>query len=41
MPTGGGTKYIWFGNDGSAADAQHLACDIKVRYKQTVVGGKL
>ena len=29
----GGGKIIFFGNGGSAADAQHLACELAVRYK--------
>jgi len=28
-----GGKLIWFGNGGSAADAQHLATELTVRYK--------
>src|SRR5262249_50252844 len=29
-----GNKLLFFGNGGSAADAQHLATDLVVRYKQ-------
>ncbi len=29
----GGGKIVFFGNGGSAADAQHLACELAVRYK--------
>lgn len=29
----GGTV-VWFGNGGSAAEAQHLACELVVRYEQ-------
>ena len=32
LKTGG--KVIWFGNGGSAADAQHLAAEFVVRYKK-------
>ena len=28
-----GGKIVWFGNGGSAADAQHLAAEFVVRYK--------
>ena len=28
-----GGKVVWFGNGGSAADAQHLAAELMVRYK--------
>mgnify|MGYP001243461875 CR=1 FL=1 len=28
-----GNKIVWFGNGGSAADAQHLATELVVRYK--------
>ena len=31
---GNGNKIIFFGNGGSAADAQHLATELTVRYKQ-------
>jgi D-sedoheptulose 7-phosphate isomerase len=30
----GGNKIVFFGNGGSAADAQHLATELAVRYKQ-------
>ena len=30
----GGNKILFFGNGGSAADAQHLATELTVRYKQ-------
>ena len=29
-----GNKILWFGNGGSAADAQHLATELVVRYKR-------
>ena len=29
-----GGKLLWFGNGGSAADAQHLAAELSVRYKK-------
>ena len=29
-----GGKVVWMGNGGSAADAQHLAAEFMVRYKQ-------
>ena len=29
-----GGKVVWFGNGGSAADAQHLAAEFVVRYKK-------
>lgn len=31
----GGGKLLFFGNGGSAADAQHLAAELTVRYKRT------
>src|SRR5262249_36236737 len=31
-PTRGGGKILWFGNGGSAADAQHLATELTIRY---------
>lgn len=30
----GGGKILWFGNGGSAADAQHLAAELTIRYKK-------